>query len=293
LNGEGLTVFVFIDELDRCSPHIVVQVIEAIRMVFSNHDGLHYSIKLKNRSGDNNVNSPPKIPFKYILTIDEDYVSRAFAVHYNIGINESHMYLSKFIQLKYHFPKRDWQKFVEIVLNKISPIDFRDTFLPDGSIKDLSTFLTYFNKINSPREAHRILAYFTLWQKRFLDRGVHTSVMGKIDQISEDNGTRQTFIKAVNCILILFAIMKVIFPSQVYTIINENLFQKMCRKQEELNEELKKFEDALVDKKIKEELVIPLKMSTDLLNEKFQNIKINREKATHFFEEIVDDMFKR
>jgi predicted KAP-like P-loop ATPase len=45
LSEKNLTAFVLIDELDRCSPHIVVKIIEAIRMIFGDHDELYYAAR--------------------------------------------------------------------------------------------------------------------------------------------------------------------------------------------------------------------------------------------------------
>lgn len=285
LTERGFTAFVFIDELDRCSPDKVIQIIETIRMVFSHHDELYYAIRARNKAEKYNVNSLQRIPFKYILTLDENYVAKAFSSCYNLTIEEAHRYLSKFIQLKYHFPNREWGKFVKSVLYSITPMDLRDTFLPNDSIEDFSNYLMKFS-IEAPRDAHRILAYLTLWQNRFLVRGVNTSIMKIIDEISGDNSIiRERFISAVNGVFFLFAIIKVKYPSQVSEILKANLVQKLCKNLLEKNTTSDHFIQNLRVEKINIDLINSIKEHINFLKEKL--CCINKEKTSEYFEKIV------
>jgi hypothetical protein len=234
-----------------------------------------------------------EIPFKYVLTIDEDYVARAFSDYYKIDIDEAHRYLAKFIQIKYHFPARRWDIFVRNILNLFS--DNRQ-FFPDGSDEDFSSFLEYFN-IDSSRDAHRVLSYLILWQKRFFDPQPHTSVMYLIKNFSEkDKEIEEILIKSVNCILFVFAVIQVRYPSHVSIVLRENLIQKISKQLSEAKKELERFKEKIVNRRMNSFYIEPAGKVIETVDRKFLDAQYSEGKKKRIYsllEEIIIEIFNR
>jgi len=95
LSNNDINIYVIIDELDRCSPPVAVRMIESLRMFFTGPDELQ-CLCYKRNGIDANF---PKIPFKYILAFDKDFITSAFSAEYQFGAStEGERYLEKFIR---------------------------------------------------------------------------------------------------------------------------------------------------------------------------------------------------
>ncbi len=209
------TVYVLIDELDRCTPKSVVNILESIKMLFFGSDELLNAIKEKNGKEP----EKHKVPFKYIISMDEDYVSKAFARFYKLDLIEARYYTSKFIHGKYHFPNKDWKVFVEKIINRLPE---NKEWIMEGSIKDFSEILSI-SDVSSPREANRILGYLFFWQQRDFE-GVEKELKSRspINKTYEENYVIVHHI--INLHLLAIACIKVLFPSEMELVIKRNTF---------------------------------------------------------------------
>lgn len=200
LSQKNISAYVIIDELDRCPPAIVVNMVETLRMLFSANDELQESVKAHNSISISNNNS--NIPFKYILSIDEHYLSHSFSHMYGMKLSEAYYYFTKFVQYKYHFPEKKWDLYVSESL-KSNPEN--SPWLPEGTSNDLVKILEVLNA--TPRETNRIFTHFFEWQRRSYDKIFKQILLHK------DN--LDIIIRIVNICLFLYACIKVIFPSLV------------------------------------------------------------------------------
>lgn len=296
LGEKNITAFILIDELDRCSPHIVVKIIEAIRLIFGGHDELYYAAQAINKSTKNDFSSLPPIPFKYILTIDENYVASAFSDYYKIDIDEAHRYFAKFIQMKYHFPAKKWGIFVKNIFDLSQNNEW---FCLDNSKEDFSNFLESFN-IEASRDAHRILAYLIIWQKRFFDPQAPASIIHLLKSFDHNNEKKKkVLLRAINCILFVFAVIKVRYPSQVSFVLDENFIQKISQPSLDAKKELDQFYEKLLKRRIYPGYIEPTKKIIEALDEIFSDTKDGKysedEKKAFYsrLKEIIIEIFNR
>ena len=209
LSRRKITVYVIIDELDRCPPTIAVNMVETLRMIFSANDELLESISVHNSISRKESNS--NIPFKYVLSIDEQYLSRSFSQVYGMETSESHDYLTKFIQFKYHFPEKNWKTYV---IETVKGEPDNSPWLPQGTIDDLVTIFEFLEV--TPREANRMFAYFLEWQT------IHYKRLLK--SVPSSSGDEDTIIRTVNICLFLYAYVKVVRPLLVRWCLRNEVF---------------------------------------------------------------------
>jgi len=157
--GGSTKPFVIVDEIDRCSPRAAVNIVENIRMLFGGADQLASGLLPPSVAKKRRELSEPN-PFKLVMAVDEDYVARAFENQFRLAPGEGHKYLSKFVSFRYHFPTRDWSKFVK---DRIQG-DYRTQALmhPESS-EDIVAALNA-ACITEPREAKKVITYFMFWQ---------------------------------------------------------------------------------------------------------------------------------
>ena len=78
--GKDGRLVVFIDDLDRCSPDKVPEVLEALKLFTTTHGCV------------------------YVLGLDHDVVRKAVAAKYNFSQDEGAEYLEKIVQIPFHLP---------------------------------------------------------------------------------------------------------------------------------------------------------------------------------------------
>lgn len=220
-----ITVYVIIDELDRCTPAKVVKIIESIRMLFLYKDELEQ--KIKKKSGTLSQDDELGIPFKYIISFDEQYVAKAFREHYHLdSLEEAFEYISKFIQFKYHFTKRNFVQYIKSIIDDFS---FRDEYFPLGSEVDLSNIINALN-VEHPRQVRKITVYLIEWQKRFFDDSFSDKkrkLFEKISQKYSSDEYRSLVLRTINCYLFLTASIKVHFPAYYDTILQKDIIRHL------------------------------------------------------------------
>lgn len=218
LEDNNVSIYVMIDEIDRCTPTNVVRILEAIRTIFCGNDDLKKHIEhLNTAASENNVNLEDNeishaSPFRYILTMDEEYVAKSFMKAYNMeDIDDSYRYMSKFINYKYYLPLKSWNKYIENILNMCTD---NNKWLPRGSKDDFTDLIQNLPYIDSVREAKQMLAYLILWQQQhYTGTDEIPSIIESIDKNITDQ--KDYAIKILNAFLLLLAAIKVTFPSEI------------------------------------------------------------------------------
>jgi hypothetical protein len=220
-----ITVYVIIDELDRCTPAEVVKIIESIRVLFFYNDELEQ--KIKKRNGTLKQDDELEIPFKYIISFDEQYVAKAFRQHYHLdGLEEAFEYISKFIQFKYHFTKRNFAKYIKSIIDNFS---FREQYFPNDSAVDLANIIDALD-IEHPRQVRRITVYLIEWQKRLFHNSLgdeQRKFYEKITQEYRNEEYQSLVLRTINCYLFLAASVKVRFPAYYDKIIQKDIVQNL------------------------------------------------------------------
>lgn len=222
LSNKGYEVILIIDELDRCSPNIAIEILEAIRIFFLGEDELQKSIK-----NQNNKNS--KIPFKYILTIDEDYLSKAFKEKYKLIEKDSYDYLAKFIQYRFHITTNRWTNFIT---NKINQINASAFFPQDQKEKEMcfNEMEMVFNSfdLSSAREARLILSYLFTWQKNNINLYNWINNLSIDNEIKEHEKTsiKNDLSRILNIYLVSFACIKVLYADELKWVLKRDLLKK-------------------------------------------------------------------
>lgn len=210
----GIAPFVLVDELDRCSPEDVVRVIEALRNLFCEKDELLTLMQARNGLNQ----KKRRIPFRFILTMDEEYVVRAFADQHRMSTHDANLYVSKFVQLRYHFPRRKWTTFTENLITKHKD----SAYFPEGSASDFASLFTKL-AVGSPREALRTLAYLVVWWQYHSDSPLleDSLILKTLAKNGICDGLKRNLaVRLVNCYLLLFAWMKVVHPGIVIGILD-------------------------------------------------------------------------
>ncbi len=219
LNKAGITVYVIIDELDRCAPTDVVRVIEALRMVFCGPDELELTF---------NPSISAAIPFKFFLSIDPDYVANAFGQHYGLSMLEANSYVSKFISYRYHFHTRQWKCFTANILDKFAE---NKKWLPEAK-EDMSRLLSIL-ELRSPRQARRILVYLLMWQRQHYGQvpgsaKIENLIRDKTQELG-DAGVKvaRAALRLSNLTLTQFAFVVTQLPSEANRLSHYGIFSKL------------------------------------------------------------------
>lgn len=91
---EGRPVVFFIDELDRCNPHFAVQVLERVKHLFD-------------------------IPnMVFVLIINKKQLQHAICGYYGSENIDAENYLRRFVDVEYHLPEADKDKYFELLYNE-------------------------------------------------------------------------------------------------------------------------------------------------------------------------------
>jgi len=209
------SAYVFIDELDRCPPEGAVQVIEALKMVFSGPDELSGLARELTSAGDSRVKRKQS-PFKYVVAIDENYITRAFSQQYGLSQHEAFSYSAKFIQFRYHFPNKDWVTFLRPIVGGFRE---REYSFPDGTAECVSKVLDGFG-VENPRDARHILAYLATWHGQYYAR------YRVLETVSENAAATETNARliALAGYLGVYACMKVLYPEFVDIVLRRRIF---------------------------------------------------------------------
>ena len=211
LADNNFTVYVIIDELDRCSPDVAVKMIETLSMIFAADDQLRNKVELHNKSSEEKEQER-EVPFKYILSIDEHFLAKSFAHQYDMKLDEAYLYFTKFIQFKYHFPPKKWDIFVAKCLNKHKSLK---SSLCYESSNDFVKILELLD--TTPREAGRILIYVLDWNRFHFKNSIkNAKVPGNLNEDIRP---------VVNIFLFLHACVKMIYPSTMPWYVNQKVFK--------------------------------------------------------------------
>ncbi len=222
LRKKGLSCFVLIDELDRCSPGDVVRVLEAIRVFFFGSDKLEEEVAKKYGRRREHAKSP----FRFILAVEERYVVDAFSSYYKIDESRAARYLDKFIQFRFHFPAKEWSAFV----GKCRKKHGRKKWFPckNGRLPEV---LTAF-KVVDPRTAGRALAYLFFWQERLYPNigkeGASLKVFLK-ERLGEYHEVGAgPALAAINEALTAWGAAKVVFPDYADRIVGGQIVERLA-----------------------------------------------------------------
>lgn len=223
--GTGATAYVFIDELDRCPPKEAVRVIEALKMVFSGPDELARLSEQLN-SDENEQLVSHSSPFKYVLAIDEEYITRAFSRQYGLSGREAYSYSTKFIQFRYHFPNKEWRSFLEPIV-----FGLRDDghLYPDGTVGCLAEVFLRFG-LKNPRDARHVLAYLVTWHYQYYEK---YRVKENLSRAADESTIRIRFL-ALAGYLAVYACLKALFPQFVRPILRRNIFPALVEEQDRM-----------------------------------------------------------
>ena len=207
LNNKGLIVHVIIDEIDRCPPASVVSVFESLRVFFTGPDEIDILIDNMNDELEINSGAPP---FRYIISMDEDYVSRAFMYAYELSRREAFMYLSKYIQHKYHLPIKTWDKYVGMIFAKYyHNVMGLDKEHINMIVVNISNILER-SIIVSPREARLSISYLLIWIRRYGSRILDSDLVQK--QITNSADNKQNASVIFIAYMFILAYIKIIYP---------------------------------------------------------------------------------
>lgn len=210
LNKAKITPYVLIDELDRCPPETLVRLIEALRLFFCDSVSPDF---------DSQDETESRVPFKYVLAIDEAYLVGAFSKQYSLTHEEGSRYISKFIQHTYHFPTKQWQTYVDQVLRR----SCRD---PDWFIPESGSYFAQMLKlfrVDGIREVRRILAFLIIWQQRYYDARSPVSVCR---HLPTDGPARRNTFTVMNSYVLLWAGIKVLHPAEVHQAVEARLLSR-------------------------------------------------------------------
>lgn len=138
--GNKRRIIVLVDDLDRCSPDGVVNVLEAIHVL-------------------TDVNG-----FVFILALDYDYLTSAISEKYE-GIDPDR-FIEKIVQVPFHIPRPELGK---EALNEIVPNWKKTLKTPwfDGVQEELLQEIIYLALRSNPRQVKRLINTFLL--ARFMD----------------------------------------------------------------------------------------------------------------------------
>ena len=232
LTSSDILPFVVIDELDRCKPSDVVTLLETIRMYYSGTDEIERTVgAIENQP----LPVVPNNPFKFVLSIDEAYISRCFAEYHNLSSDDTYAYLSKFIQYRYHFPKKDYSSYINMIVEygrkRAEPY-----WLPEGSEADFTRIANSLGS-DSIREVRRLFAYLFSWQTRYFERSAPLSVIERMEEAARKPGESRpgdNVFRLVNLYMLLFAATKVMAPDLVSVVLETALVQRVARRGNEL-----------------------------------------------------------
>jgi len=262
---EDKSIYIFIDELDRCSPEITVKIIESLKKFFYGKDILYEDILDGQEEKRNNnlikvikyiskyiifeIITPlfystnqklkkkneidiPSIPFKYILALDEGYVAKAFASHYKLNKSDAMEYLSKFIQYRYCIKDYNWSKLIENVISTKNNVD--EDFWTLQHIIDINHILTNAFRVYNPRTVKKIIAGIILHQsscqKTYKQRREY---LEKTFQINEQERSANFFIfkesilRATNVFWVIDSCIQELYQSEMKWYLNYGVFKKL------------------------------------------------------------------
>ena len=130
--GEQGRLVVFIDDLDRCTPDKIPEVLEAIKLF---------------------TNTPRCV---YIIGLDHEIVTQGIAIKYKFQENEADDYLEKIIQIPFHLPPLDDNRIMRFVVDDYADVHQICATAPDVFAQGLEP---------NPRKVKRALnIYRTLWE---------------------------------------------------------------------------------------------------------------------------------
>lgn len=246
LSKKGIIVYVIIDELDRCQPQLAVKMVESLRMFFTGRDQIIEAVNINNGLKVDRKND--SIPIKYILAVDEQFLERAFATEYKLRYEDANRYLTKFIQLKYHFPKKNWTKFVDMYLKAYGNSNWKNNV--EGYNKELgrddkginvesriySELLSELN-LTVPRDVAYVIKYLLIWQEMHYYHRID-EIRKRKDIVNIDD-VLIIVIKYTNILLFMLGCVIVIYPSMIYPILNSEILVKNHQYLMEGNENIK------------------------------------------------------
>jgi KAP family P-loop domain len=100
-SGTRRRIIVFVDDLDRCRPSRVVEVLEAVKLFFD---------------------LPGMV---FVFGLDRDQVAEAIAISYDFPIEKARVYLEKVFQLTYVLPQKGMEDLTEFVIHNLERLDIR------------------------------------------------------------------------------------------------------------------------------------------------------------------------
>jgi hypothetical protein len=129
--GEDGRLVVLIDDLDRCTPDKVPEVLEAIKL-FTNTPGC-----------------------VYVLGLDHEIVRKGIRTKYSFEQGEAAEYLEKIVQIPFHLPPLDQNRVMRYVVDQYADVHHICATAPEVFCKGLEP---------NPRKVKRALnIYRTLW----------------------------------------------------------------------------------------------------------------------------------
>ena len=211
----GVTPIIIIDELDRCTPSSAVRAIEATRMLFGGQDELSYRIsRLRGEKQETYIS-----PFRFIISIDVNFICRAFAKTYGISVDEAQLYLDKFIQAKYHFPTKNWKRFIE------SSVELIEDGLHTGVQHDTECYVNLIGilELDTPRMVNRVVSYMSLWNMRD-SAPEENAIAHKIKNILDKNHDQQNELKKfLSIFYFIFGTLVVKYPRYVGPVLRSKI----------------------------------------------------------------------
>jgi len=130
--GEAGQLAVFIDDLDRCTPDKVPEVLEAIKLF---------------------TNTPRCV---YLIGLDHEIVCRGIKAKYNFEKGEEDEYLEKIVQIPFHLPPLDQNRVLRYMVDDYADVHHLCHTAPEVFSKGLEP---------NPRKVKRALnIYRTLWE---------------------------------------------------------------------------------------------------------------------------------
>ena len=149
LNENNKRLIVFIDELDRCEPKNILDLLSSLKAIF-------------NASNENNCNN-----IIYFVAIDKDAVSKALKKRYG-EIMKSEEYLEKIFNISFSMPKHfELKNFIK-----------RYDSFNDENAEKLARFFEYI-KFTNPRHIKKVLNKYEILAK-FKDDGVDGGLIPEI-----------------------------------------------------------------------------------------------------------------
>jgi len=164
LADHHVEAYVLVDEVDRCPPSQAVQIVQAAALLATEPDVLSAEARFTTRNwGTWWVGEGSKIPIRFVLSLDESFIMKAFKEVLDLDDDDAARYLEKFIQFRYHLPVKDFTRLIEWHLNRYGN---RDRF-PPGIAKEFQEVIRILG-VNTARTVKLMLRYVLTWNDSHL-----------------------------------------------------------------------------------------------------------------------------